>query len=220
MLTDYDLHLLGEGRHWKSYERLGAQLQTIDGVRGVNFAVWAPNADDVVSVVGEFNGWDGRAHRMHKRIPSGIWELFVPGLDAGTLYKFRVHAAGGHSDRTDPYGFGAEVPPRTASRVIDLAAYEWRDGEWMARRADRERPLGAAHRSTRCTSAAGGGRATIRTAGSRTPTWSANSSPTSSRWGSRTSSSCPPRSIRSRRAGDTRRSACSRRRAGSDRRRR
>jgi 1,4-alpha-glucan branching enzyme len=136
MLTDYDLHLLGEGRHWKSYERLGAQLETIDGVRGVNFAVWAPNADDV-SVIGEFNGWDGASHRMHKRIPSGVWELFVPGLDAGTLYKFRVHAAGGHSDRTDPYGFGAEVPPRTASRVIDIAAYEWRDGEWMARRAER-----------------------------------------------------------------------------------
>jgi 1,4-alpha-glucan branching enzyme len=136
MLTDYDLHLLGEGRHWKSYEKLGAQLETIDGVRGVSFAVWAPNAD-AVSIVGDFNGWDGSHHRMHKRIPSGVWELFVPGLDVGTLYKYRVHADGGHSDRTDPYGFGAEVPPRTASQVVDLTAYQWQDGQWMAERAGR-----------------------------------------------------------------------------------
>jgi 1,4-alpha-glucan branching enzyme len=134
MLTDYDLHLLGEGRHWKSYEKLGAQLETHDGVAGVNFAVWAPNADRV-DVVGDFNGWDGSAHRLHKRIPSGIWELFVPGLTAGTLYKYRIHAAGSASDRADPYGFGAEVPPRTASVVTDLTAYAWRDGDWMATRA-------------------------------------------------------------------------------------
>jgi len=134
MLTDYDLHLLGEGRHWKSYEKLGAQLETHDGVAGVNFAVWAPNADRV-DVVGDFNGWDGSGHRMHKRIPSGVWELFVPGLSAGTLYKYRVHATGSASDRTDPYGFGAEVPPRTASIVTDLATYRWQDGDWMASRA-------------------------------------------------------------------------------------
>ncbi len=136
MLSDFDLHLLGEGRHWKSYEKLGGQLETIDGVAGVTFAVWAPNAD-LVSVVGDFNGWDGAGHRMHKRIPSGIWELFVPGLGPGTLYKFRVHADGTHADRTDPYGFAAEVPPRTASIVTDLAAYQWQDGDWMADRASR-----------------------------------------------------------------------------------
>jgi 1,4-alpha-glucan branching enzyme len=136
MLSDFDLHLLGEGRHWKSYEKLGAQLETIDGVAGVTFAVWAPNAT-LVSVVGDFNGWDGAGHRMHKRIPSGIWELFVPGLGPGTLYKFRVHAAGSHTDRTDPYGFAAEVPPRTASTVTDLTAYQWQDGDWMANRAAR-----------------------------------------------------------------------------------
>ena len=136
MLTDFDLHLIGEGRHWKSYEKLGAQLHVADGVAGVNFAVWAPNAD-AVSVVGDFNGWNGSTHRMHKRIPSGIWELFVPGLGPGTLYKYRVHAHGSHSDRCDPYGFGAEVPPRTASLVVDLQAYQWRDGDWMAHRADR-----------------------------------------------------------------------------------
>ena len=135
MLTDYDLHLLGEGRHWKSYEKLGAQLHEVDGRAGVNFAVWAPNAT-AVSVVGDFNGWDGGGHRLHPRGDSGIWELFVPGLAAGTLYKYRVHAASGPSDRADPYGFGAEVPPRTASKVVDLAAHRWRDQEWMARRAE------------------------------------------------------------------------------------
>ena len=137
MLTDYDLHLLGEGRHWTSYEKLGAHVEEHDGVRGVTFAVWAPNADSV-SVVGDFNGWDSAAHRMHKRIPSGIWEIFVPGLEVGTLYKYRVHVAGGHSDRSDPYGFGAEVPPRTASQVIDLDAHQWQDGDWMATRAARQ----------------------------------------------------------------------------------
>ena len=135
MLTDYDLHLLGEGRHWKSYEKLGAQLHVADGVAGVNFAVWAPNAE-AVSVVGDFNGWDGQRHAMQKRMPSsGIWELFVPGIAAGTLYKYRVHADGSFSDRADPYGFGAEVPPRTASKVVDLASYSWRDQEWMGQRA-------------------------------------------------------------------------------------
>jgi 1,4-alpha-glucan branching enzyme len=141
MLTDYDLHLLGEGRHWRSYEKLGAHLHVADGVSGVRFAVWAPNAE-AVSLVGDFNGWDGARHPMQKRIPSGIWELFVPGIGAGTLYKYRVQAADGASDRSDPYGFAAEVPPRTASKVIDLSAHAWRDGDWMAARAARD-PLAA-----------------------------------------------------------------------------
>jgi 1,4-alpha-glucan branching enzyme len=131
MLTDYDLHLLGEGRHWKSYEKLGAQLHVADGVAGVSFAVWAPNAE-AVSIVGDFNGWDGQRHPMRKRIPSGLWELFVPGIGPGTLYKYRVHTGGSFSDRADPYGFGAEMPPRTASKVIDLSSHAWRDQEWMA----------------------------------------------------------------------------------------
>ena len=136
MLTDYDLHLLGEGRHWKSYEKLGAQLHVAVGVAGVNFAVWAPNAE-AVSVVGDFNGWDGQRHPLQKRIPSGIWELFVPGIGVGTLYKYRVHTDGSFSDRADPYGFGAEVPPRTASKVVDLAGYAWRDEDWLAQRTAR-----------------------------------------------------------------------------------
>ncbi len=94
LLTDYDRHLLNEGRHWQCYNRLGAQLRKIEGIDGVNFAVWAPNATSV-SVVGDFNGWDGRRHPMRKHIPSGFWELFVPGLGEGTLYKYQIrHGAG------------------------------------------------------------------------------------------------------------------------------
>ena len=136
MLTDYDLHLLGEGRHWKSYEKLGAQLHVKDGVAGVNFAVWAPNAE-LVAVGGDFNGWDGGTCPLALR-GAGIWEGFVPGLGAGTLYKYRVHANGGFVDRADPYGFGAEVPPRTASKVVDVTGHCWGDGEWMTARGTRD----------------------------------------------------------------------------------
>ncbi len=135
LLTDYDLHLFGEGRHWRIYERLGAQLRTIDGVDGVNFALWAPNATSV-SLVGDFNAWDGRRHPMRKHIPSGVWELFVPGLGEGTLYKFQIRHGGEVFEKADPYGLAAEVPPRTASKVADLSRYQWHDGEWLARRHD------------------------------------------------------------------------------------
>ena len=101
MLTNYDFHLLGEGRHWQSYEKLGAHRHVLDGIAGVNFAVWAPNAD-TVSVVGDFNGWDGRLHQMENRNSSGIWELFVPNIPLGALYKFRVHSRGQHHDKSDP----------------------------------------------------------------------------------------------------------------------
>ena len=136
LLTDYDLYLLAEGRHWHSYDRLGAQLRHVDGVAGVNFAVWAPNATGV-SVIGDFNGWDGRKHAMRKHIPSGIWELFVPGLGEGTLYKYQVRHHGQTFEKADPYGFAAELPPRTASRVTDLGRYEWRDSRWMRERTRR-----------------------------------------------------------------------------------
>ena len=136
MLTDFDLHLLGEGRHWKSYEKLGAQLHAVDGEPGVHFAVWAPNAD-WVSVVGDFNGWDGDRHRMERSGSSGFWRCFVPRIGTGTLYKFRIHHHGTFSDRSDPCGFAAEVPPRTASVVADLSSYRWQDGAWMESRAAR-----------------------------------------------------------------------------------
>jgi 1,4-alpha-glucan branching enzyme len=88
-LTDFDIYLLGEGTHTHAYDKLGAQLRTVNGVSGVNFAVWAPNAQSL-SVVGDFNRWDGRGHLMRKHIPSGIWELFIPDLKVGEKYKFRV----------------------------------------------------------------------------------------------------------------------------------
>ena len=93
MLTDYDLHLLSEGTHWRSYERLGAHLRTIDGVTGVNFAVWAPNAEGV-AVVGDFNMWDRRSHTMRKHIPSGVWELFIPGVERRRSIQIRRQTAG------------------------------------------------------------------------------------------------------------------------------
>ncbi len=136
-LTDYDLYLLGEGRHWDSYKKLGAHLRTVRGVEGVNFAVWAPNATGV-NLVGDFNGWDPLRHPMRKRVPSGIWELFVPGLNEGALYKFIVRNGGMALEKTDPYGFAAEVPPRTASKVANLDSYAWHDAKWIDERPRRQ----------------------------------------------------------------------------------
>ena len=133
LLTDYDMHLLNEGRHWRLYDKLGAQLRTIDGVDGVNFAVWAPNAT-AVSIIGDFNSWDGRRHPMRKHIPSGFWELFVPGLGEGTLYKYQIRHHENVCEKSDPVGFAAEVPPRTASKVADLSRYHWHDAEWLTHR--------------------------------------------------------------------------------------
>jgi len=133
LLTDFDLYLLGEGKHYTNYEKLGAQLRTIDGVTGVNFAVWAPNATGV-SVVGDFNKWDGRQHSMRKHIPSGIWELFVPGLSEGDIYKYEVRNHGAKFEKSDPFGFAAELPPRTASKVANLNSYQWNDSQWMENR--------------------------------------------------------------------------------------
>ncbi len=136
MLSDFDLYLFGEGRLLKSYEKLGAQLRVVDGVAGVNFAVWAPNGHSV-SVVGDFNQWDGRRHLMRKHIPSGIWELFVPGIGAGEKYKFRIRTSWGETiEKSDPYGFAAELPPQTASIVTDVNHYSWNDQGWMDRRAN------------------------------------------------------------------------------------
>ncbi len=134
LLTEYDLFLHGEGSHWKAYEKFGAQLRTIDGVPGVNFAVWAPNAQ-AVSVVGDFNQWDGRRHPLKKHVPSGVWELFVPDLGPGEKYKYRIRTEWGETvEKCDPYGFAAEVPPQTASITADLNAFEWSDQAWMQRR--------------------------------------------------------------------------------------
>lgn len=134
LLTDYDLHLLHEGTHYDAYNRLGAQLREIDGVKGVNFAVWAPNAE-AVSLVGDFNEWSAKTHAMQKRIPGGVWELFVPGMETGTLYKYAVKQLGGRVvEKCDPYGFAAEVPPKTANIVTDLSTHQWQDSKWLEER--------------------------------------------------------------------------------------
>ncbi|MBX7073935.1 MAG: 1,4-alpha-glucan branching protein GlgB [Pirellulales bacterium] len=133
LLGELDLYLLGEGRHWKSYEKLGAHRRVIDGVEGVNFATWAPNARSV-SVVGDFNGWNPLKHPMRKHIPAGFWELFIPGMKGGDLYKLHVRSQAGTVEKSDPYGFAAEVPPRTASIVTDLSRHTWNDSLWMAKR--------------------------------------------------------------------------------------
>jgi len=137
-LTDYDLHLLSEGTHYRSHEKLGAHLAEKDGVQGVRFAVWAPNAERV-SVFGDFNNWDTGAHPMHSRGGSGIWESFVPGVGPGSLYKYRIDSRynGYKVDKADPYGFAAEIRPQTASKVWDLSGYSWGDREWMAGRGRR-----------------------------------------------------------------------------------
>lgn len=140
LLSDLDLHLFNEGNHFEIYERLGAHPREINGIVGINFAVWAPNAK-AISVVGNFNEWEGRRHPLRKRTPSGIWELFVPDIDVGEIYKFRVtNCYGQQVEKSDPFGFFSELPPRTASVVTDLDQYEWGDSAWMERRTA-ENPL-------------------------------------------------------------------------------
>ena len=142
-LGPLDLHLLAEGRHYRSFDKLGAHVRDVDGVRGVHFAVWAPNAAQV-DVLGDFNEWTANATPLHVRGETGVWEGFVPGIGPGALYKYRVASRlnGYESERADPYGFGAEIRPQTASKVVDLDEYVWTDGEWLARRKQTD-PLGA-----------------------------------------------------------------------------
>ncbi len=131
----HDLHIFNEGRNYQAYRLLGAVVETRKEVAGVRFRVWAPNAARV-SVVGDFNQWDGRVHPMASLGASGVWELFIPGLAAGALYKYelRHRDTGMVARKTDPYGRQFEYRPATASRVAAAAAHEWRDHEWMARR--------------------------------------------------------------------------------------
>ncbi len=145
VIGDLDQHLLGEGRHWRAWEQLGAHPCALDGVEGVRFAVWAPNARRV-SVVGEWNGWDGRVHPMRLRHGIGVWELFIPGLTEGTAYKYEILGPGGEllPQKADPFAFQAEMRPNTASIVARLDHHRWRDGAWMAARAarnDRSAPM-------------------------------------------------------------------------------
>jgi 1,4-alpha-glucan branching enzyme len=138
MLTDDDVYLFNEGRNVRLYRHLGAHLTTVDGKAGVSFGVWAPDAESV-SIIGDFNGWVPGANPMAVKAMSGIWEGFVAGLEAGTVYKYHIKSRydGYQVAKADPYGFSAEAPPRTASVVGDLS-YKWNDGEWMASRKEKQ----------------------------------------------------------------------------------
>ncbi len=136
-LSEYDLHLFNEGKHWHAYRFLGAHTHEVNGVAGVLFAVWAPNAERV-SVVGDFNHWDGRFHPMRVRGGSGVWELFIPDLPPGILYKFEIRNRDtGHlSLKSDPYGQWFEYRPGTASKVTEQSVYQWKDQAWLDRRKE------------------------------------------------------------------------------------
>ncbi|NOY71683.1 MAG: 1,4-alpha-glucan branching protein GlgB [Gammaproteobacteria bacterium] len=135
-LSDFDLHLFSEGKHWHAYRLLGARIHEVDGVGGVLFAVWAPNAERV-SVVGDFNFWDGRCHPMRVHPGYGVWELFIPGLTPGQLYKFEIRSRdhGRIQTKTDPYGQQFELRPQTASIVTAPSSFQWQDQSWMDHRA-------------------------------------------------------------------------------------
>jgi len=137
-LGDMDLHLIGEGNHFEKYKVLGAHVREHEGVSGVSFAVWAPNASRV-SVVGNFNHWDGREHGMRLRGSSGIWEVFIPGLCEYEVYKFEIRTQHGEIlEKTDPYAQQMEMRPNTASVVHNCKAYTWNDDDWMQQRVQKQ----------------------------------------------------------------------------------
>ncbi|WP_374374753.1 1,4-alpha-glucan branching protein GlgB [Tabrizicola sp.] len=135
VLGELDEYLLGEGSHRRLWQVLGAHVISHEGVDGVHFAVWAPNAERV-SVVGDFNVWDGRRNPMRRRGATGVWEIFIPGLGEGTAYKYEIKGPGGAVMplKADPVGFGSEHPPANAS-VVRTIRGDWQDGDWMEGRA-------------------------------------------------------------------------------------
>src|SRR5258708_5442283 len=131
-LSESDLYLFGQGDERRIYDKLGAQLRAVDGVAGASFAVWAPNAQRV-SVVGDFNAWDGRVHQMRALGTSGVWEIFAPGVKEGAHYKFELRTRQGRiALKTDPFGFFFEVPPKNAAIVWDNRKFKWTDKAWLA----------------------------------------------------------------------------------------
>jgi 1,4-alpha-glucan branching enzyme len=135
-ITDVDLYLYGQGTHYEIYKKLGAHITEKEGVKGVNFAVWAPNATRV-SVIGDFNHWDGRIHQMKGLGSSGIYELFIPSLVAGEKYKFEIKTKEGDLlEKSDPYGNYSELRPKTASIITNLDSYSWCDDRWLANRTE------------------------------------------------------------------------------------
>ncbi len=145
MLSEFDRHLFAQGNHYRIFEKFGAHKKAYKDIQGVHFSVWAPNAKRV-SLVGPFNKWDGRRHQMRLLGAGGIWEIFVPGLCEGDLYKYEIMAQNGDIFlKTDPFAFYTEVPPNTASIVQDVTGkYEWKDSEWIEKRSKTnnwERPV-------------------------------------------------------------------------------
>ncbi|TVQ15560.1 MAG: 1,4-alpha-glucan branching protein GlgB [Balneolaceae bacterium] len=143
LISDYDLQLWGEGNHTKAYEFMGAHMRELNGIRGVHFVVAAPSAARV-SVVGGFNNWDGRRHVMRKYVDQGIWEIFIPGLEEGTQYKYEIkpHGFGPPFLKSDPYGFYYEKRPKTASIIKNIDTFAWTDEDWMKRRSPgRDKPV-------------------------------------------------------------------------------
>lgn len=133
-ISDLDLHLFSEGNHHNIYDKLGAHKATIDGIDGYYFTTWAPNAERV-SVIGEFNNWDGRYHQMSSIKETGTWFIFIPGITEETLYKFEVKSnTGSLSQKSDPYGFYHEKPSDFASITYNIDNYEWNDSDWMEKR--------------------------------------------------------------------------------------
>jgi len=137
-LGEADLYLFGKGDERRIYDKLGAQLRTIDGIAGTSFAVWAPNAQRI-SVVGDFNHWDGRVHQMRSLGPSGVWEIFIPGVGEGAHYKYELRDLHGHIGlKTDPFGFFFETPPKNAAIVWNTKKFQWTDDEWLTARRKRD----------------------------------------------------------------------------------
>lgn len=139
VLGPMDDYYSAEGSHLRLYDKLGAHILQHEGVSGTHFSVWAPNASRV-SVIGDFNAWDGRRHAMRKRQDSGVWEIFLPGVGEGALYKFEILDAAGHllPLKSDPFGFAAELRPNTASRVKNIHSFTWSDEAYLAQRAQRD----------------------------------------------------------------------------------
>jgi len=136
-LGDQDLYLFNEGNEHRIYNKLGSHLRDLGGVKGTAFAVWAPSAARV-SVVGDFNGWDGRYHTMRSLGASGVWEIFIPGLESGSLYKFEIRDSHGSIRvKTDPYGTRFEPPPGNAAIVCAADGFTWTDGDWITKRSTR-----------------------------------------------------------------------------------
>lgn len=136
ILSDFDLHLIGEGSHYKQYEKLGAHPVEMDGIKGVLFAVWAPNAKRV-SVIGDFNDWNPKRHSMESLGSSGIWALFIPGLKEGEIYKYEIRSRHHKfvSQKSDPFGFYFELRPKSASIVYEIDSFAWGDSAWMEKRS-------------------------------------------------------------------------------------